>query len=124
MTIEQETKETLSEIKEDLRLIKSTLNVVVRLEETVKHHHETLTRIVNKFDSCEKRLGKAELSIATGSGKATGTNNFAMWVAAFASAFLIAILISNMKPANSAALHTEQKALVTKVIKSKDKKDD
>lgn len=114
----------LKSIMEDLAAIKSQMGNVIRTTQIVKGHQEQLTRIVNKFDSCEKRLGKAELSIATNTGKASGNTNFAMWVAAFASAFLIAVLIINMKPATGAMIHKEQKALVTEIVKVKDRKDD
>lgn len=123
MTGEQETKEVLKEIKEDLRSIKKVLSVIVRLEEKVKHHHETLARIVNKFDSCEKRLGRAELSIA--GGAVTDNNFYAVmkWGGAIVAAVIISLIISSAvgKPLKAAVIHNDKHL---KQIKKADKKDD
>lgn len=123
MSTAEEMKETLAEIKEDLRSIKKVLSVIVRLEEKVKHHHETLTRIVNKFDSCEKRLGKAELSIA--GGAVTDNNFYAVmkWGGAIVAAVIISLIITSAagKPLKAAIVHNDKHI---KQLKKADKKDD
>jgi len=112
----------LKVIMEDLTAIKNQMGDVIRTTQIVEGHQEQITRIVNKFDSCEKRLGKAENSISRRIGKEHGTADFLKWSTALVSAFLIAMYLNSSKPASSAVLHTEQKALINKVIKEKDKK--
>jgi len=112
----------LKVIMEDQTAIKNQLGDLIRTTEIVKGHQAQIDRIVNKFDSCESRLGKAENAISRRIGKEHGTADFLKWSTALVSAFLIAMYLNSSKPASSAVLHTEQKALIHKVIKEKDKK--
>ncbi len=112
----------LKTVMEDLSSIKESLQVIVRLEEKTSNINNTLTRVVNRLDDHERRLGKAEIALAGRAGTAKGHNNFVMWVTALASAFLIAVYLTNSKPANSAILYNQKADLKVVEIKKKPKK--
>ena len=106
---------------EDQNAIKSQLGDLIRITEVVKNHQDHISRIINKFDSCEKRLGKTENAVSVMQGKASGTNSFVAWIAAFASAFLIAMFINANTPAKGAVMpQKEQKVFEQKATKKKD----
>lgn len=114
----------LKTVMEDLSSIKESLQVIVRLEEKTTNINNTLTRVVNKQDDLDRRIIKAEIALAGRAGTATGNNKFIMWVAAFISAFLIAMYINSSKPAIGAVMPNQNKvAIQLEIEKHRPKKD-
>ena len=104
----------LKMIMEDLAAIKESIGTVIRTEETVRIQQKQLAAIFKKLDIHETRLAVNETAIT---GNATNSSNMKSavgWLAAFASAFLIAVYLSNAKPVKAAI---PNKDLIVKTMK-------
>ena len=83
---------TLDSISLRLEKIESELSEVVRLEERVGYHHETLKRYGDRLDKHDDRLRKVENWQSENNGKSGASSKVVAWIAGAVSAVVTGII--------------------------------
>ena len=83
----------LDDITHRLSNIESKLSEIVRLEEKVSSHHETLKRYGDRIDKHDERIRKIETWQAQNTGSSGASGKVIAWISALASAIITGVIM-------------------------------